>query len=290
MSSDGAGLVRRRVANQSNPVTQTTDNNNTSSCTPHEPDLFDSEDTDARTTKLTLMEEVFLLGLKDRQGYTSFWNDCISVGLRGCILAELILRKRIVLDKSNRRRVSLAMRKVQVVNTEHTGDALLDEALKHINDTQPAESIHSWIHYLSGETWNPFNLKFQLKNVRERIAKNLVEKGVLSTEKRSFVIFDMTTHPLVNCPIKSKLVRRVQDAVLRDWVSDPQMMDKRLLALIILAYHSDVLENAFGPLSDDEYETAMSRSRVLLDLDMELESTKTNANEALWAVFAAISK
>lgn len=67
-------------------------------------------------------------------------------------------------------------------------------------------------------------------------------------------------------------------------------MDKRLLALIILAYHSDVLENAFGPLSDDDYETAMSRSRLILDLDMEMESSKPNANEALWAVFSAISK
>lgn len=167
-------------------------------------------------------------------------------------------------------------------------------AISHIsavlNDRQTLE-LTTWIFSSSiGETWNPFNLKFQLKNVRERIAKNLVEKGVLSTEKKSFVIFDMTTHPLVNCPIKSKLVRRIQDAVLTEWVSDPHLMDKRLLALIILAYHSDVLENAFGPLSDDDYETAMSRSRTLLDLDMEYESSKPNADEALWAVFAAISK
>lgn len=100
----------------------------------------------------------------------------------------------------------------------------------------------------------------------------------------------MTTHPLVNCSIKSKLIRRVQDAVLSQWVNDPHMMDRRLLALIILAYHSDVLENAFGPLSDDEYETAMTRARTLLDLDMEHEGSKPNAHEGLWGVFAAISK
>ena len=142
----------------------------------------------------------------------------------------------------------------------------------------------------TGETWNPFNLRFQLKNVRERIAKNLVEKGVLTTEKKSFVIFDMTTHPLVNCPIKTKLIRRVQDALLSQWITDPHMMDKRLLALIILAYHSDVLSNALGPLTDDHYETAMNRTRTLLDLDMEQEGSRPNANEGLWAVFAAISK
>lgn len=41
------------------------------------------------------MEEVLLLGLKDREGYTSFWNDCISSGLRGCMLMELGLRNKV---------------------------------------------------------------------------------------------------------------------------------------------------------------------------------------------------
>ena len=38
------------------------------------------------------------------------------------------------------------------------------------------ESVQTWIEYLSGETWNPLKLRYQLKNVRERLAKNLVEK------------------------------------------------------------------------------------------------------------------
>lgn len=162
MSSDGTGFVRRRVAasssnssRQSDGRTSRNTNNtyNPRSDTSHdtEPDLFDNnDDTDARNIKLSLLEEVFLLGLKDQQGYTSFWNDCISIGLRGCILAELVMRKRITLDKSGCRRTSLSLRKVHVINSEHTGDALLDEALKHIHDTHPPESIYSWIYYLSG--------------------------------------------------------------------------------------------------------------------------------------------
>lgn len=111
-----------------------------------------------------------------------------------------------------------------------TGDVLLDEALKHVKDTDPPETIQSWIEYLSGEitkhdnrdtfqmqpfyftsgeTWNPLKLRYQLKNVRERLAKNLVEKGVLSTEKQNFLLFDMTTHPLNDNSVKSKLVKKV---------------------------------------------------------------------------------
>lgn len=83
----------------------------------------------------------------------------------------------------------------------------MDEALKHIKETQPAENVVNWIEYLSGETWNPLKLRYQLRNVRERLAKNLVEKGILTTEKQNFLLFDMTTHPLNDSVTKSKLIK-----------------------------------------------------------------------------------
>lgn len=123
----------------------------------------------------------------------------------------------------------LYCRKIILKSDTPTGDVLLDEALKHIKDTDPPETIQSWIEYLSGkleesheiykwlnflnfigETWNPLKLRYQLKNVRERLAKNLVEKGVLTTEKQNFLLFDMTTHPLNDNHVKSKLVKRVR--------------------------------------------------------------------------------
>ncbi|KAL2092396.1 hypothetical protein ACEWY4_012194 [Coilia grayii] len=250
----------------------------------------DDDSGDSKETRLTLMEEVLLLGLKDREGYTSFWNDCISSGLRGCMLIELALRGRLQLEACGMRRKSLLARKVICKSDAPTGDVLLDEALKHIKDTQPPETVQSWIELLSGETWNPLKLHYQLRNVRERLAKNLVEKGVLTTEKQNFLLFDMTTHPLTNSTIKQRLIKKVQEAVLEKWVNDPHRMDKRLLALIFLAHSSDVLENAFAPLLDDQYDLAMKRVRQLLDLEPEGESVKTNANELLWAVVAAFTK
>ncbi len=87
------------------------------------------------------------------QGYTSFWNDCISSGLRGCILIELALRGRVELEKTGMRRRSLLNRKVLCRSDAPTGDVLLDEALKHIKETQPPETVQSWIEYLSGRHW-----------------------------------------------------------------------------------------------------------------------------------------
>ncbi|CAG9581428.1 unnamed protein product [Danaus chrysippus] len=248
------------------------------------------DDGDSKETRLTLMEEVLLLGLKDKEGYTSFWNDCISSGLRGCILIELGLRGRVELERAGMRRKGLLSRKVIVKSDSPTGDVLLDEALKHMKDTDPPETVQSWIEYLSGETWNPMKLKYQLKNVRERLAKNLVEKGVLTTEKQNFLLFDMTTHPLTDNVVKCRLVKKVQEAALRRSIIDVAHADKRSLALLMLAHSADVLENAFAPLSDEDYELATRRVRALLDLDFEAEAMRPESCEIMWAVFAAFTK
>lgn len=50
---------------------------------------------------------------------------------------------------------------------------------------------------------------YQLKQVRERLAKGLVDKGVLRTEKRNFLLFDMATHPIADMNAKDDVMRRV---------------------------------------------------------------------------------
>ncbi|KAG1937356.1 Golgi phosphoprotein 3 [Rhinichthys klamathensis goyatoka] len=292
LTQRSSGLVQRRT--EASRSAAAADRERGSGDEDYEPRRGDEQDdddsSDAKETRLTLMEEVLLLGLKDREGYTSFWNDCISSGLRGCMLIELALRGRLQLEACGMRRKSLLTRKIICKSDAPTGDVLLDEALKHIKDTQPPETVQSWVELLSGETWNPLKLHYQLRNVRERLAKNLVEKGVLTTEKQNFLLFDMTTHPLTNNNIKQRLIKKVQEAVLDKWVNDPHRMDKRILALIFLAHSSDVLENAFAPLLDDQYDLAMKRVRQLLDLEPEGESMKNNTNELLWAVVAAFTK
>ena len=73
-------------------------------------------------------------------------------------------------------------------------------------------------------------------------------------------------------------------------VNDASRMDGRTLALIYLAHASDVLENAFAPLSDEDYELAMKRVRTLLDLDFEAEGKKNPSDEVLWSVVSTITK
>jgi Golgi phosphoprotein 3 len=56
-------------------------------------------------------------------------------------------------------------------------------------------------------------VNLQLKQVRERIAKGLVDKGVLRTEKHSFYgVFDMASHPVTDHTQKQRLIHRVLSA------------------------------------------------------------------------------
>jgi Golgi phosphoprotein 3 len=170
-------------------------------------DLNDESETKG-APRLTLMEEVLLLGLKDKAGYLSFWNDNISYALRGCILIELALRRRIAMVRDpSRRRLALADRLIEVIDERQTGETILDEALKMIKSSEKY-GAGAWVDLMSGETWNVMKIGYQLKQVRERLAKGLVDKGVLRTEKRNFLLFDMATHPIADMNAKEDVVRR----------------------------------------------------------------------------------
>ena len=62
------------------------------------------------------------------------------------------------------RRKSLLARRIKVKSSSPCGDVLLDEALKHIKETSESapETVQTWIEYLSGETWNPLKLRYQV--------------------------------------------------------------------------------------------------------------------------------
>ncbi|KAJ2457711.1 hypothetical protein GGF42_002510 [Coemansia sp. RSA 2424] len=163
---------------------------------------------------LTLMEETLLLGLKDQEGYLSFWNDSLSYVLRGCMVMELAFRRRIRITKDAfTGMTNLADRAIEVVSIKPTGEVLLDEALRMIKASETRRSVASWMDLLSGETWNISKAGYQLKQVRERLAKGLVDKGVLRTEKRNFLFFDMATHPVQDPRAKDEIIVRVMDTL-----------------------------------------------------------------------------
>lgn len=224
---------------------------------------------------LTLLEEVLLIGLKDKEGYLSFWNDNISYALRGLIIIELALRNKIrMINDPARKRFELPDRLIEVIDSSLTGETLLDEALKLMKNDNENLSVLNWIDLLSGETWNLMKINYQLKQVRERLAKGLVDKGVLKTEHKNFLLFDMATHP-INDPIpKRKIVQRILDMLTsRNIILDydtkyyPSTLDWKFLRTVVLVCGctaANVLENVLVDLNFDLRDQAFVRSDELL--------------------------
>lgn len=239
--------------------------------------------------KLTLLEEIYLLGLNNKSGVISLWNTSVSSGLRGCILVELSFLGRIELESCNMRTKKLQNRIVKLKNDDPIDDPILAEALKTIKNAGP-ETLLNWIEYFNGESWNPMKLGYALKNVRERIAKTLVEKGILTTSKGNFFIFEYVTHPLVDSKVKAKLIQKVQNSLLQDWINDPQRFDPRVLAMLYLAHIGEVLDGCLTDLNDNDYNIATARMDELLEVDFELESLRDYNNDVLWGVLCVFLK
>lgn len=126
---------------------------------------------------------------------------------------------------------------------------------------------------ITGETWNVLKIGYQLKQVRERLAKGLVDKGVLRTEKRNFLLFDMATHPVADLRVKDAVVSRVIALLTAGTSAVPpaalqapgtQMRALRTVCLACSAYAASVLDNAFSKLGYEERETAFARCDDIL--------------------------
>lgn len=120
---------------------------------------------------------------------------------------------------------------------------------------------------------------YQLKQVRERLAKGLVDKGILRTEKRNFLLFDMATHPISDSSAKDAILRRVltlltsssstiQPQNFYKEESSPEKIAFRItrsICLLSCSFSANVLENALTHLSYDSREFAFQKADDILN-------------------------
>jgi golgi phosphoprotein 3 len=114
---------------------------------------------------------------------------------------------------------------------------------------------------------------YQLKQVRERLAKGLVDKGILRTEKRNFLLFDMATHPVADNGAKVDITRRVRNLLTSRTVvlpgsqflpEDMEFRYLRTITMVCAAYAANVLENALATLGHEARERAFAQVDELL--------------------------
>lgn len=114
---------------------------------------------------------------------------------------------------------------------------------------------------------------YQLKQVRERLQKGLVDKGILRTEKRNFLLFDMATHPVADGGAKDELRKRVRNILTSRTVviapsqflpAEVEFRYLRTITMVCAAYAANVLENALATLGHEARERAFAQVDELL--------------------------
>ncbi|CDH54614.1 vacuolar protein sorting-associated protein 74 [Lichtheimia corymbifera JMRC:FSU:9682] len=259
-------ITRRRVAGASS---STDDNNavdgshsphhNATSPSSEKKIAYDPDDIDdsKSTPRLTLMEEVLLLGLKDRQGYLSFWNDSISYALRGCIVMELALRGRIAMVKdSNRRKYPLTDRYIEVINDKLTGEVLLDEALKMMKISEKM-SVASWVDLMSDDSRRDMEChedRIPAQASEGTFGKRIGGQGHLANRETQLFII---RHG--NAPYRRHSLQR------GDYQTYVPHAYLRTVCMICAAYAANVLENALLYMQPDLREQAFNKVDELMN-------------------------
>jgi hypothetical protein len=178
----------------------------------------------------------------------------------GAILAELLLLGRIQVQKDKKRQFAI------VSSTRPTGNTLLDECLGRIVESKKRQQLKTWVSRFS-----------KIKKLKRRAAVQLCRKGILrETEDRVLFIFKRTTFPELDPLPERALVERLRRAIF----TETNQVEPRTTVLVALAFHSDLLKNAFGKKA---LKPRKKRIESLISREVVGDATK----EAVQAVEAA---
>lgn len=173
---------------------------------------------------LALHEEVLLLALKREKGTTPIESH-LNLAMGGAILSELLLLGRIQAKKEKKKQFAT------VSSTKPTGDALLDECLGRIAESNKRQQLKTWVARFSNT-----------KKLKRRVAAQLCRKGIVrESEDRVLFIFKRAIFPEIDPRPERAIVERLRQAIS----TGTSRVEPRTAVLVALAFHTDLLKNVF---------------------------------------------
>ncbi|MDY0109838.1 MAG: GPP34 family phosphoprotein [Candidatus Krumholzibacteria bacterium] len=210
--------------------------------------------------KLYLHEEIMLLALKDREG-TVAAGSTYHFAIGGAILAELMLQKRLEVEKDGKKRFA------RVVNRTPVGNSLLDNCLTKLDAAKKRAQLSTWVSRFANT-----------KNLKHLVAGRLAERGILRVDKDKVLgIFTRTIYPEVDPGPERALLARLEQAIF----TESSNVAPRTAVLVSLANSADLLRYAF-----DRKQLKSRRTRI--ERICNGESTGKATREAIAAMQAAV--
>lgn len=175
-------------------------------------------------TDLTFPEELLLLALCDDKG-TVVFGTMLRYALAGGVLTELMLARRIEIDRQGKREL------VSVLDDSPVGEPVLDEALERMASAKRRATAQSWVTRLAGA-----------KRLRERVAASLCRRDILEErEDRVLLLFRRRVYPTVNPEPEQRLIQRIRAAVM----GSGEDVDPRTAVTVVLADGVGLLDAVF---------------------------------------------
>ena len=210
---------------------------------------------------LFLHEEILLLALRDEEGTIASGGTMYQYAIGAALLAELLLRKRIEVDQSGKKKL------VNLVSSTPLGEPLIDECLDKISSAKRRAVLQTWVSRFAG-----------IKNLKDRVAQQLCRRGILKAdEDKVLLLFRRKIYPEVNPEPERELIERLRYAVL----TKADDIDPRTVVLLSLANSASLLKMAF-----DKKELKDHKARIKKIVNGEI--TGKAATEAIQAMQAAV--
>ncbi|MFT5284859.1 MAG: hypothetical protein ACI8TQ_001018 [Planctomycetota bacterium] len=174
--------------------------------------------------EIFLHEEIMLLALSDEKGSieTGVWYQQ-AVG--GAVIAELLLAERIRIKADGKKQM------IAVKQRKSVGNDLVDEWLKEIAHAEKPKKLSDWLSKIANS-----------KDLKARVARNLVKQRILEEEKdKVFFFFNRTRYPEANAGPERAIRDRLDAAIFNHSLD----VDARTIALLSLAKSTGILVKIF---------------------------------------------
>jgi golgi phosphoprotein 3 len=149
----------------------------------------------------SLYEEFFLISIDDAKGkIIAAVDDGLQFGLAGAILADLALHGKI----------SLAEKRLAVIDPTPTGEALLDETLARLAADKKPRKASYWVQKLAD------------KKLPKQVARRLAEKNILRIEQKRYLwVIPFEVFPQIDASAKYWVKQHLRSAVLAGGEATP---------------------------------------------------------------------
>jgi len=176
---------------------------------------------------LSFAEEIYLLALDDVSGKIIIPSKetVLNTALIGAVLSELSFLGKIDTDTEN----------LYILNTDLTGNAVLDEVMKILQDnvSNGQAPLYQCMKMLLPEAGN----------IENSVLENLISRGILKKiEEKILWIFPQRRYPIIDNREITDVETRLRDIVMGDEIPDP-----RESVLISLVHNCDLFREILSP-------------------------------------------